>query len=48
MPLDRVLDEIVEESVECVTESKTLNSEKEGCEIVSLVEPLFPMEKVKE
>ena len=35
MPLDRVLDETVEESIECVIESKTLNSEMKGCEVFS-------------
>ena len=31
MPLDRVSDEIVEESIECLIELETLNSEIEGC-----------------
>lgn len=35
IPLDRVLDDIVEESIECVIEFKTLNSERKGCEVVS-------------
>ena len=48
MPLDRVSNEIVEESIECVTEPKTLNSEIEGCEVISLVEPLLPMEEEEE
>ena len=31
-----------------MTKSKTLNSEMEGCEVVSLVEPLLPMEEEEE